>query len=232
VKDELLQIRDVFEKRMLSLEQKIDSGQRNLESRVAEIEMRLHIQNSSPSSTEPSEQRRNEKEHELSVVMEDSEEYEEEDEVDSGNTNSSEKLPNSGKGLKSRSHTDSDVIQMAQQRRQKYTERKSKSLHDSQELQPKPCDQNVILWLNQRVINWKFIARWLGLSESEVSRIETDHQGDREQCFKMFMRWKETDPGNYTYLVLGEALKKESQELFNEYVKEVHRVENNISVSK
>ena len=33
-----------------------------------------------------------------------------------------------------------------------------------------------------------------------------------------------TDPDNYTYPVLGYALQKESQELFNDYVKEVHCV--------
>ena len=37
------------------------------------------------------------------------------------------------------------------------------------------------------------------------------------------------DPENYTYPVLGEALRKESQELYNDYVKEVHRVENKIT---
>ena len=38
------------------------------------------------------------------------------------------------------------------------------------------------------------------------------------------------DPENFTYHVLGEALRRESQKLFNDYVEEVHRVENKIDV--
>ena len=86
------------------------------------------------------------------------------------------------------------------------------------------------MWLTLRVTNWKFLARWLGLQESDVSRIEIDNpNNDREQCYQMFLRWKAVDPENYTYPVLGEALRKESQELYNDYVKEVHRVENKIT---
>ena len=36
------------------------------------------------------------------------------------------------------------------------------------------------------------------------------------------------DPENFTYPVLGEALGRESQKLFNDYVEEVHRAENTI----
>ena len=78
------------------------------------------------------------------------------------------------------------------------------------------------MWLTQQVTNWKFIARWLGLAENEVSRIETDHpKEDREQCYQMFVRWKELHPKNYTYAVLGSALGKESQELYEKFVEEV-----------
>ena len=80
------------------------------------------------------------------------------------------------------------------------------------------------MWLTLRVTRWKFIARWLGLAENEVSRIETDHsKDDREQCYQMFVRWRTLDPKNYTYFFLGEALKRESQELYEEFVKEVER---------
>ena len=37
-------------------------------------------------------------------------------------------------------------------------------------------------------------------------------------------------PESYTYPVLGEALRRESQEVFNEFVKEVYRVETNIDL--
>ena len=95
------------------------------------------------------------------------------------------------------------------------------------QLLAQPCDQKVIMWLTQRVTNWKFIARWLELGDIEVKRIETDYKGEeyREQCYQMFMKWKASDPDNYNYVVLGEALKKENPELYNEYLKEVERVE-------
>ena len=89
------------------------------------------------------------------------------------------------------------------------------------------CDQRVILWLVKKVTEWKFLARWLRLADSDISRIDTDNpNNDREQCYQMFLRWKAVDPENYTYPVLGEALRKESQELYNDYVKEVNRIEN------
>ena len=85
------------------------------------------------------------------------------------------------------------------------------------------------MWLTQNVTNWKFLARWLGLQEADVARIETDNpNNNREQCYQMFLRLRAVDPENYTYPVLGEALRKESQELYSDYVKEVHRVENKI----
>jgi hypothetical protein len=83
-----------------------------------------------------------------------------------------------------------------------------------------------MLWLVNKVKEWKFVARWLSLDDSEISCIEKDHsRSDREQCYQMFLKWKAMDPDNYKYPVLGQALRKESQELYNEYVKEVHRVE-------
>ena len=80
------------------------------------------------------------------------------------------------------------------------------------------------MWLTQRVTNWKFLGRWLGLKENDLLRIEADNQINREQCYQMFLRWKESDPENYTYPVLGDALQNENQELYNEFVDEVHRV--------
>ena len=47
----------------------------------------------------------------------------------------------------------------------------------------------------------------------------------------MFLRWKATDPKNYTYIVLGDTLRKESQELYDEFVEEVELVENNIDLA-
>ena len=65
-----------------------------------------------------------------------------------------------------------------------------------------------------------------------MSRIVSDNpQDDREQCYQMFMKWRSVDPENFTYPVLGEALRRESQKLFNDYVEEVHRAENTIEFS-
>ena len=103
-----------------------------------------------------------------------------------------------------------------------------------QQCQPlqKACSQQVITWLTQRVSHWKFIARWLGLCETEVLRIISDNPNDdREQCYQMFVRWRTVSPESYTYPVLGEVLRRESQELFNEFVKEVYKVETNIELS-
>jgi hypothetical protein len=125
-----------------------------------------------------------------------------------------------------RLYTDTIAAKMARHkvamRRKEFANKKSLSVQDSRFLQ-KTCNQKVIMWLTQRVTNWKFIARWLGLSENEIMRIKSDHPcSDREQCYQMFLRWKAVDPGNYTYPVLGAALRKASQELYNEYVEEVH----------
>ena len=78
----------------------------------------------------------------------------------------------------------------------------------------------------EKVTDWKFLARRLGLENNVITRIETDNQGDREQCYQMFMRWKAMNAENYTYRVLGSALLKESQALYIEYVNEVHHLEN------
>ena len=87
----------------------------------------------------------------------------------------------------------------------------------------------MIIWLTDKVQRWKFLARRLALEENELHRIESDNpNNDREQCYQMFLRWKAVYPTNYTYPVLGEALRKESRELYNDYVKQVHTVEEKI----
>ena len=88
------------------------------------------------------------------------------------------------------------------------------------------CDNRVLLWLVRKVGDWKFLARWLGLQESDITQVEMDNpRSGREQCYQMLLKWKSVAPESYSYPVLGEALRQESLELFNAYVKEVHRVE-------
>ena len=99
------------------------------------------------------------------------------------------------------------------------------------QLPNQPCHQDIILWLVDRVTEWKFIGRWLGLEEAVISRIETEHPWSvREQCYQMFMYWRSVDPENFTYIVLGDALRKENLELFNEYVKKVHKLPLNTAI--
>ena len=101
----------------------------------------------------------------------------------------------------------------------------SKSEHPPGYAPVKTCDQQVIMWLTQRVTYWKFLGRRLGLPENVLSRIEADNpNADREQCYQMFLQWKKSDPENYTYSVLGDALQRESRELYNEFVEKVHCV--------
>ena len=90
----------------------------------------------------------------------------------------------------------------------------------------KSCDQKVILWLAQKMTSWKFVARWLQIDENEISRIEAENpKRVREQCYQMFLYWKEADPQNYTYPILGAVLQQVSLGLHAEFVEEVHRVE-------
>jgi hypothetical protein len=94
------------------------------------------------------------------------------------------------------------------------------------ELPNSQCDNRVLLWLVRKVGDWKFLARWLGLQESDITQVEMDNpRSGREQCYQMLLKWKSVAPESYSYPVLGEALRQESLELFNAYVKEVHRVE-------
>ena len=72
-------------------------------------------------------------------------------------------------------------------------------------------------------MNWKFLARRLDLAEADISTIEKDNPYDsQEQCYKMFMKWKSLYPENYSYQVLGNALREEDPGLFEEFVKKVY----------
>ena len=86
------------------------------------------------------------------------------------------------------------------------------------------------MWLADEVTKWKFIGRRLGLEETVLTRIESQDPKDvREQCYQMFQQWKSADPKNFTYIVLGDALRKESLELFNDYVEKVSELSMNKS---
>jgi hypothetical protein len=235
MKDELLQgMKQLLEDRMSKMEQKFESSQRKLETRVDDVEKRLqemHGENGLlPTVTEDTRVNEVPSAAVLDTVKEDSEEDEDGEVKGKISTTSSSQFQNLQVAMTSqRRYTDSEAMEVTQhkkiqKRRQDFAKRKSQSLHYSQLFQ-KPCNQQVIMWLTQRVTNWKFLGRWLGLPENVLSRIITDNQkSDREQCYQMFLRWKESDPENYTYPVLGDALQRESQVLYNEFVDEVRQV--------
>ena len=78
-----------------------------------------------------------------------------------------------------------------------------------------------ILWLSERIIEWKFVGRYLGLEESDLSRIEQDNAGKMgEQCYQMLHRWQQTTP-RATYSTMLEALERAKcgPTLINDFVK-------------
>lgn len=92
------------------------------------------------------------------------------------------------------------------------------------QLPQKPCNKKTLLWLTTEVMNWKCIARELGLSDSMISRIEKDYPNDcQEQCYQMFRQWKLRYPENDTCEALGNALRKKDPELFERFVKKLDK---------
>ena len=79
-------------------------------------------------------------------------------------------------------------------------------------------------------MSWKFIARHLGLEESDIERIVADHMnfGTDELCFQMFVMWERyfTDRG-CDYRTLGEVLRtsEKNRHLYSEYVTRVKALE-------
>lgn len=133
-----------------------------------------------------------------------------------------------------RRYTDTEATKvahfMAVVKRKKFTQHKSQSLKETM-LPQKECNQQVLTWLTKEIKRWKFVARWLGLSESTITTIISDHPNEsREQCYQMFMQWKSEYPESFTYPVLGEALRRESLELFQKFVKEVQTFDSDIDL--
>lgn len=73
---------------------------------------------------------------------------------------------------------------------------------ESQLLFPtKQVSLTALLWLSQRIVEWKFLGRRLGLEEYQLSRIEKDNpQSTGEKAIQMLFAWKDqTDPKKFTY---------------------------------
>lgn len=85
------------------------------------------------------------------------------------------------------------------------------------------------LWLEGRLQSWKFVARHLGLGESDLERIGYDYRGMSEQCFQMLLRWQQTFAGTpqCSYRRLGQVLRdsERNSHLYREYVEKFMTLE-------
>ena len=102
----------------------------------------------------------------------------------------------------------------------------SQPSYDPTLLPNKPPHQSVILWLSERIVKWKFIARFLGLEEFEIDRIVEENPRDiKEQCYLMFRKWEQQMPDKYSYQTLGKVLldSEKNKRLFADFAKEVSK---------
>ena len=96
------------------------------------------------------------------------------------------------------------------------------------ELPQSEPQQEIILWLSENIVEWKFFARYLTVKEKEIERIEKEHQNDvREQCYQMLRQWERCQTQTYTYYSLGRALRRDfkNRHLYGKFVKEVKKNE-------
>lgn len=67
--------------------------------------------------------------------------------------------------------------------------------------------QQLLLWLSNEVVQWKFLARYLEVDETTIDRITLENPNDiREQCFKMLKAFESQQGEKCTCRRLGEAL--------------------------
>ena len=98
---------------------------------------------------------------------------------------------------------------------------------DPSSLPLKVPKRNIYLWLSGEILSWKFIARHLGLQESDIERITSDHNGILEQRFQMFRTWEQQGFDDCSYQRLGEVLmnSEKNRHLYEEYVRKVNENE-------
>lgn len=89
-------------------------------------------------------------------------------------------------------------------------------------------DRDVILWLSENVVDWKFFARYLRLEDKDIERIEKEHANDvREQCYAMLRQWRLHQADVCNYRTLGTALRRDGKNcyLYSQFVKEISKHE-------
>lgn len=67
--------------------------------------------------------------------------------------------------------------------------------------------QQLLLWLSDEVVQWKFLGRYLNVDETTIERIALENPNNiREQCFQMLKTYKSQQGEKCTCRQLGEAL--------------------------
>lgn len=91
-----------------------------------------------------------------------------------------------------------------------------------------PVKVAAMLWLSRRIVEWKFLARYLGMAEVDVSRIELENPKNiAEQTFQMLDTWsRHSVPEVCNYQVLCEKLMeaemdRDLHEHFVAYINEI-----------
>ena len=89
-------------------------------------------------------------------------------------------------------------------------------------------NQAVLTEMSTLIPKWKFVARRLEVSETDIERICEENQRDtREQCYQMLLKWKKQTHGDsFNYRVLGEALRLENNcQMYSNYVSLIKKAE-------
>ncbi len=96
------------------------------------------------------------------------------------------------------------------------------------QLPNKPPEPSVILWLCGEITDWRFVARFLKVDNSEIERIGIDHRdgGVVEQRYQMFESWKRHECREYNYRTLGDVLlqTESNRHLYSEFCRKVNEL--------
>ena len=97
---------------------------------------------------------------------------------------------------------------------------------------PVPCSPvrvPAMLWLSKMIVEWKFLGRYLGLSEADLTRIELENPRNiAEQTYQMLETWsRQTNPENFNYQVLCEKLMEAetNKDLCDQFVTYINEIE-------
>ena len=79
------------------------------------------------------------------------------------------------------------------------------------------------------IVEWKFLGRYLGMSEADLTRIELENQRNiAEQTYQMLETWsRQAEPENFNYQILCEKLMESemNQDLCDKFVAYINEIE-------